>query len=194
MQGRFEQLSGALSERPPVRVEAPGARLAAVAVVLAPGAGGLELLLIRRAEGPGDPWSGHMALPGGHMQREDPDLLATARRETLEETAVDLTRGVLLGELDDLHPTTSTLPAIVVRPFVFGLRGQPDITASHEVAYHRWAALGELSSSRGESEVRHRGAQLRVPAYLLGQDVVWGMTHRILEPFLRLAETFRGES
>jgi 8-oxo-dGTP pyrophosphatase MutT (NUDIX family) len=188
MEPPFHQLAGVLGDRSVLRVEAPGARLAAVALVLVPGADGIELLLIRRAEAVGDPWSGHMALPGGRMEEDDPDLLTTARRETLEETDVDLSGGVLLGELDDLHPTTTTLPAIVVRPFVFGLQERPAIRASHEVAYHRWAPLGQLRASQGESEVRHRGRPRRVPAFLLGEDVVWGMTHRIVEPFLRLAE------
>ena len=184
----YRQLGTALGARRPARVDAPGAARAAVAVILVPGSRGLELLLIRRAVAAGDPWSGHMALPGGRMDRLDADLQATARRETLEETSIDLSGAAVLGELDDLHPSSTTLPPIVVRPFVFGLDGRPEITPSHEVAYHRWTSLGELGSSRGESRVQHRGARCVVPAYLLGEDVVWGMTHRILDPFLRLTD------
>ncbi|HET6451474.1 MAG TPA: NUDIX domain-containing protein, partial [Spirochaetia bacterium] len=41
-----------------------------------------RVLIIKRAERPGDPWSGHLALPGGHAEPGDPSLLAAALRVT----------------------------------------------------------------------------------------------------------------
>ena len=65
----------------------------------------LDLLLIKRARSERDPWSGHMALPGGRRDPEDRDLEATASRETLEETGLDLAGvGTPLGRLDLLTP------------------------------------------------------------------------------------------
>ena len=64
---------------------------AAVTAVLRPGEtadGSLELLLIERVERTEDPWSGHIALPGGRREQGDPDLLTTAFRETAEEAGV----------------------------------------------------------------------------------------------------------
>ena len=76
---------------------------AAVATILREGLEGPEVLLIRRAENPRDPWSGHMAFPGGREAPEDRDLLATAVRETHEEVGLDLQRSAhLLGRLDAL--------------------------------------------------------------------------------------------
>mgnify|MGYP006305808619 CR=1 FL=1 len=51
---------------------------------------GCELLFILRAKQEGDPWSGHMAFPGGRMEPDDADELAAARREAREEVALDL--------------------------------------------------------------------------------------------------------
>lgn len=184
----FEVLRTQLAARGPTDVVDVEASLAAVAVVLVPGEEGLELLLIRRAERVGDPWSGHMGLPGGRMDAADADLLATARRETREETRVELPEATLLGRLDDLHPISTRLPSIIVRPFVFGLATRPAVGGNHEVAYHLWTSLPRLSETRSNALVQHRGAQREMPSFSLGRDVVWGMTHRILDPLVGLYE------
>src|SRR5262245_57207262 len=76
---------------------------AAVAVGFGDSARGPEILLIRLAAHPDDPWSGHMAFPGGREDPGDPDLLSTAMRETLEELSLDLRSAArLLGSLDEL--------------------------------------------------------------------------------------------
>jgi 8-oxo-dGTP pyrophosphatase MutT (NUDIX family) len=136
MRGPIElpQVRRALGGAAP-RAELERARRAAVAVVLAPsGAPGdaLSLLLMRRSEREGDPWSGHMALPGGHAHRADADLLHTARRETLEEVGIDLSDAELLGALDDVSPMRSS--EIAVRPFVFALATLREVSLSDEVA------------------------------------------------------------
>ena len=105
---------------------------AAVAVLLVPDP--LSVLLIRRSEREGDPWSGHVALPGGRAELEDVDLAATAIRETAEEVGVLLDRTQLLGALDDVAPRSSVPRIFTVRPFVFGLASQPSLQLSSEVA------------------------------------------------------------
>jgi 8-oxo-dGTP pyrophosphatase MutT (NUDIX family) len=161
------------------------ARRAAVALVLA-GSGGeaLSLLLVRRAEREGDPWSGHMALPGGHAHDSDADLLHTARRETQEEVGIDLTHAELLGRLDDVSPLRQS--EILVRPFVFWSPVRPAITLSAEVAETLWVPLDSLAgtSLRSQREVQVRGARLQVPAFVIGERVVWGMTYYLLDRFL----------
>src|SRR3954471_20072145 len=129
------RLRAALATRPGVRIDAAdGAhRLAAIALVLRPGVGvGMdgepELLMIKRAEAEGDPWSGHIACPGGRMDPGDHDLAATAVRETLEETGIDIDRdGRLLGHLDDLSPRSPFLPPLVIRPYVGLVRRDVEI-------------------------------------------------------------------
>src|SRR5688572_27389789 len=75
---------------------------AAVAIIIAPDPD--AILLIRRAERAGDPWSGHMALPGGRREPGDLDLLATAIRETSEEVGIRLGSEQLVGTLEDVVP------------------------------------------------------------------------------------------
>jgi 8-oxo-dGTP pyrophosphatase MutT (NUDIX family) len=161
------------------------ARRAAVALVLAGSVDEpLSLLLVRRAEREGDPWSGHMALPGGHAHDGDADLLHTARRETLEEVGIDLTHAELLGRLDDVSPVRQS--EILVRPFVFWSKVRPAITLSAEVAETLWVPLDSLAGTalRGQREVQVRGARLQVPAFVIDERVVWGMTYYLLDRFL----------
>ena len=171
----------------PVRADPRGRIEAAVALTLAPALDGdLHLLLIKRAARSDDPWSGQMALPGGRRDPGDRDLLATARRETREETAIDLQSARLLGELDDLSPSTPHLPPILVRPFVFSLSDRPAVTTSDEVALYLWIPCKRLASALVTEEIEVRGMPLVVRGYRIGPHLVWGMTERILTPFLRL--------
>lgn len=178
----------ALRGHRPKREAAPEARLAAVALVLLEGPRGLETLFIRRAERVGDPWSGQIAFPGGRRGPTDRDLLATAIRETREETGVELSAAERLGALDDLYPRTATLPPVVVRPFVFALASRPALVPSHEAQHAFWLPLVRLSEAgvRREVTLTLRGALRTFPAYLIDDELIWGMTERILTPFLEL--------
>ena len=182
----------ALRGHRPQVVDAPNARPAAVALVLLEGPQGLEILLIKRAERGDDPWSGQMALPGGRYDAGDADLQATAVRETREETGVDLSAAERLGALDDLHPRTSVLPPVVVRPFVFALTHRVDLVPSDEVQRGFWLPLGRLSEPgvRREVTLTLRGGTLTLPAYSVDGELIWGMTERIITPFVDLVSQF----
>lgn len=177
----------ALAGHSPQTVEAPEALPAAVALILIERQG-LEALFIKRAARVGDPWSGQVALPGGRYEPGDRELVNTAIRETQEETGVDLAHAERLGALDDLYPRTPTLPPVRVRPFVFTVAAPPPLVISDEVERAFWVSLEKLV----EPGVRHdvkllvRGEPRIFPAYDLGEDVIWGMTERILTPFLTL--------
>ena len=182
----------ALRGHRPQVVDAPNARPAAVALVLLEGPQGLEILLIKRAERGDDPWSGQMALPGGRYDAGDADLQATAVRETREETGVDLSAAERLGALDDLHPRTSVLPPVVVRPLVFALTHRVDLVPSDEVQRAFWLPLGRLSEQgvRREVTLTLRGGTLTLPAYSVDGELIWGMTERIITPFVDLVSQF----
>lgn len=183
----FSALKRRLSARAPKRVEESGVMETAVALILTPGKLGLEALFIRRAERPDDPWSGHIALPGGRRDPGDADRLATAVRETREEVGVELPKSALLGALDDLAPSTPRLPPLVIRPYVFGLRPRPAARLSTEVAGVMWLPLSELASCEGKAFVPLRGETREVACYACGGVVIWGLTYRILSGFLKLS-------
>jgi 8-oxo-dGTP pyrophosphatase MutT (NUDIX family) len=164
--------------------DAEGLRWAAVAVILASAPD--AVLLIRRAERVGDPWSGHMALPGGRREPSDDDLMTTAIRETAEEVGLILPRDHLLGTLDDVVPRTPVLPPIAIRPYVFLLRERSPLTLNPEVASAHWVDLDRLLHPGTRHLVRLEiGDETReVAAYQLDDAIVWGMTERVLSGLL----------
>lgn len=184
-------IAGRLAARTPVR--GPAAPFASVALLVAPlgfdpASPDLQLLLIERAEREGDPWSGHMALPGGRIDPGDAHARAAAIRETREEIDVRVGEPDFLGELDDVYPRERQFQDLVIRPFVFAVRSEPTLALSDEVAKALWVPLAELTACACEAEVDYRGGKISVPAYRCGPHVVWGLTHRIVSGLIELVD------
>ena len=178
-------------ERRAARELAEHDKWAAVAMLLREGARGPEVLFIRRAEHPRDPWSGHMAFPGGRQHAEDASLLDTAMRETREEVGLDLrAEAEHIGQLDDLQAIARGKPQeTVIRPFVFEVHRESPIRADEkEVAEALWTPL--LPLYRGEVDTvrpyQWHGTHIDFPAYDVGGRVVWGLTYQMLRSFFRI--------
>lgn len=169
-----------------------GIRRAAVALIIRAGDDGApELLFIKRAEYPADPWSGQVAFPGGREEAADPTLADTAVRETREETGIDLVRdGTVIGTLDDLRPQTAKLPAVIVRPYVVLLNRSEPLVLSDEVALAFWVPLEAFKNAPSwrDTDVLARGVQLNRRAFHHSGHVIWGMTERILAQLLALLD------
>ena len=149
-----------------------------------------EILLIRRAEYEGDPWSGHVAFPGGRMEAGDADLASTAVRETKEEISLDIAEcGEIIGRLSDVIPRNPKLPHILIRPFVAVVDDNTAVLElSSEVAAAFWVPVSQLVDplSRASSAITARGETFDVFGYRVGDHFVWGLTERILREFLEL--------
>ena len=184
---RFGLIRAALAARVPAAVPRSAAdREAAVALVLRARTE-IELLMIKRTERADDPWSGHMALPGGGRDADDADLLDTALRETLEETGVRIARDRVLGALDHVHPRSTRLPSVIVAPFVAVT--DPDVAVHpdpREVETTVWVPLSALRDPAAVSElVLELGDFSRkFPSIVYGEYTIWGLTHSILSQFL----------
>jgi len=174
--------------------EEDGTRVhAAVSLILREGEE-LEVLLIKRAEIEGDPWSGQMALPGGRKDPSDPSLLQTAKRETEEEVGLSLeSEATPLGRLEPTIPATHRLPPITIFPFVFGVpAGTGAQVSSREVDETLWVPLSLLQSPRSEStvEIQYPDSSSRTfPCLRIEDRVVWGLTYRILNGFFGILKT-----
>lgn len=159
---------------------------AGVAVIFRDSGGGEEVLLIRRAEREGDPWSGQVAFPGGMVSASDGSFQETARRETSEELGIDLSSRAaeFLGYMREVKARTRE---VVVVPSVFKLVAPTAVTPNREVASFEWVPLGSLARNEARSTylLRRRGAEIAFPSLVHGDLVIWGLTERILSAIIR---------
>jgi len=187
---RIDLIRERLSVYLPVALEANGGVRAAVALILRDGEDGAEFVAIRRSQRPGDPWSGHMALPGGRQHPSDLDLVTTVARETREEVGIDLVaHGQMLGRLDELRTGGMQRLNVIVSPFVFALTAPVDLRLNaQEVDSAVWVPLPFLrqDEARGSLRLTLAGQEMEYSAFVYRGHTIWGLTYRILTSFLSL--------
>lgn len=164
---------------------------AAVAIVL--DANGGAILVIKRAQRAGDPWSGHLGFPGGRWEADDRTLRDTAEREALEEVGILLKeQAEYLGRLPSLHTTLATrsredggrfeVEAHVYRLFDSDDGGELSLNPEEVEALH-WIPFATLDDprSRGEHKVQIMGIARSFPAYKVAGGAIWGISYRMLQ-------------
>lgn len=163
-----------------------------VAMVLSVRDGELHILMIKRAEREGDPWSGHMAFPGGRVDPGDANAFSAALRETEEEVGLQLVpEQEYLGRLSDLsaRPRFRTL-GMTVTPFVFRLRREVVFTPNYEVAEVVWVPMEFLLNSDNLEQMtwEYKNLKLKVPCYHYEGYTIWGLSLMMLGELLDLVD------
>jgi 8-oxo-dGTP pyrophosphatase MutT (NUDIX family) len=177
-EGFLDSLSPKLTGEEPARLVPT--KSAGVAVIFRDLAGDEEVLLIRKAERRGDPWSGQIAFPGGMVNAGDESFEEAASRETLEEVGIDLSsNAIFLGYMRELK---AHMREIVVVPSVFKLETASGVTLNEEVASSEWVALKSLARKEARSTyaLGERGEETAFPSLVYRDFVIWGLTERIL--------------
>ncbi len=157
-------------------------RSAAVLVLVIPGPEGEARVVLTERAHLGGHHSGEVSLPGGAVETDDADDVATALREASEEIGLDA-RGAEVRVVGRLEPFTIPVSGFTVSPVV-------------AVARHRWHWHAQPEEVRRVVEAplaaflpdapivlvhdEIRGMPLRYGAYPVEDLVVWGATARIL--------------
>jgi 8-oxo-dGTP pyrophosphatase MutT (NUDIX family) len=185
----LRDIRSGLSTHSPLLLD--GSARAAVAMVLRERASGTEVLLIERARKESDPWSGHMAFPGGRLD-EGETVEHAARRETHEEVGLSLHDAEPLGRLDDLTGRRAGVSTgLIISAFVFHHHGEtPLVYQEAEVAEALWVPVSDLSApDRHIHKPFHGTGGMAFPGIVVGdpdRHIVWGLTYRFIEVFHRV--------
>ncbi len=172
--GIIEKLSKTLKQTS----ECPDAN-AAVVALLRVADQDFQVLFVKRAENPTDTWSGQTALPGGKRNPEDRNLKETVVREILEETDINLLEGCrFLGAMEPLRSIQR--PEMKVLPFVVLQEKEQCIKLNEELTEYFWTPLKELVHNKGSVKFSFR----EFPAYIIENNVIWGLTYRIVHNLL----------
>jgi 8-oxo-dGTP pyrophosphatase MutT (NUDIX family) len=164
---------------------------AAVAMIMREVPGDLEILFIERAAADCDPWSGHLAFPGGKVEQGERARQA-AERETLEEIGLVLESERYLGRMSDI--VGSNLPVRVSCFAYAAVTAAIHPVVSTEVQDVFWVKLSEIRNPERHQTVTvgFSGRSLEVPAIILPQEdkpVLWGITYRLVMQFLEIIRT-----
>lgn len=122
--------------------------------------------------------AGEISFPGGRLDEGEPSLIATALREAKEEIGLPPAAVEIVGAL---QPTPTILTGYAVYPFV-GLidPGRRWVLSPREVAEILELSLVALRAGYRRERLLSRGLPIRTDAYVVGEDVIWGATARIL--------------
>ncbi|MEM9257215.1 MAG: CoA pyrophosphatase [Pseudomonadota bacterium] len=168
----------------------PFMKRSAVAMILQLREQELHILMIKRAEREGDPWSGHMAFPGGRMDKSDANGFQVAVRETDEEIGVRLgSADPCIGRLSDLKARPGRAPlGLVVSPFVFRLERDVRFTPNYEVDEVVWVPMPFLldENNREKFDWRYKGVNVPVPCYWYEGRCIWGLSLMMLSELMTL--------
>jgi len=171
-----------------------GSGRAAVALVVRETQQDTELLLIERARHENDPWSGHIALPGGRMEKSDASPRHTAERETTEEIGLDMSHTKLLGQLNDRNGRSAGKPVgLIISCFVYHLQQSVNLQLNYEVQSALWVPASRLLDPDHTFEYQRPDIPERTFSGIrLGdneQHILWGLTHRFLANFFDILQT-----
>ena len=147
-----------------------------------------EVLILKRTPHELDPWSGHLSLPGGRIDPEDATPLAAALRETLEESAIDLSRISDFTTLDLERAGLSATHSLLVQPFHFDLQEKPKIELQiEEHCDYFWVDIDYLKNPLNhllKKKSKDHPHQQFFSIDIEGNDL-WGFTFKVIQDFIQ---------
>ena len=171
--------------------DAPSARRASVAIVLAGDSDAPSVCFVQRTRRAGDPWSGDVAFPGGWAKHAHESLRTAAIRETHEEIGLALADGHHVGDVTPMSVSRfdSTLGIIGASVFYVG-ESRPSLRPDgREIAGAFWVPITHLHDPDNRTVVHwaRSGPPRPRPAIAFEGRVIWGLTYRMLFRFSEVA-------
>ncbi len=125
---------------------------------------------------------GEISFPGGRQDDEESDLRDTALREAHEEIGLPPDAVELVGAL---QPTPTIATNYAVYPFVGLIEpGHTWTPSAGEVDAILELALDDLKDGYARRRLMRRGVPFRTDVYVVGDNLIWGATARMLGDLL----------
>jgi 8-oxo-dGTP pyrophosphatase MutT (NUDIX family) len=125
---------------------------------------------------------GEVSFPGGRRDEGDADLCATALRETHEEIGLPPDAVELVGAL---QPTPTFVTDYAIYPFVGLIEPGFAWSLAHaEVARVLELPLEAVRAGYARRRLVRRGLPFRTDTYVVGDELIWGATARIVADLL----------
>ena len=122
--------------------------------------------------------AGEISFPGGRQDDDESDLRLTALREADEEIGLPPDAVELIGAL---QPTPTIATNYAVYPFVGLIEpGHEWKPSAAEVAAVLEFSLDDLRNGYERQRMLRRGIPFRTDVYVVGEDLIWGATARML--------------
>jgi len=122
--------------------------------------------------------AGEISFPGGRQDDDESDLRLTALREAEEEIGLPPDAVELIGAL---QPTPTIATNYAVYPFVGLIEpGHEWKLSTAEVAAVLEFSLDDLRNGYERQRMLRRGIPFRTDVYVVGEDLIWGATARML--------------
>lgn len=158
-------------------------RHASVGILIAGAKQDPSICFIRRAKWEGDPWSEHIAFPGG-SRAADEDASQTLRRELEEEIGWVVDDGQRPVQLPQLRIRLAGRERLLLLDaFVYRVEGAPPaLRCGPEVESAFWIPIAELWSlnSLDHHALADGSETLVYPAIRTSQGIIFGITLRVL--------------
>lgn len=133
---------------------------------------------------------GEISFPGGRQDDDETDLRITALREAEEEIGLPRAEVELVGAL---QPTPTIATNYAVYPFVGLIEpGREWTVSAREVAEVLEVSLADLRAGYAQRRLLRRGVPFRTDVYVVGEQVIWGATARMVGDLLRRLDPLAG--
>ena len=142
-----------------------------------------HILAIQKTDSEGYPWRNQVALPGGHLEKEDASPLEGAFRELEEETQISRDQVEFVGSLGHYQTINGRdIEAFIgVWDATGPLRHDPS-----EIARILNVPLRDLVQTHHVKKFHNRAPSMDELRYPFKDVVIWGATARILHQLIEL--------
>ncbi len=154
-----------------------------------------SVCFMERTKRKGDPWSGHVSLPGGKISEDDETLVDGVIRETREEIGIELNKKFMIGNLGAIEvPNNLSGKSFHIIPFIFlvsdFIANSAFIASKREVENFFWVPIELIFNEKGLTTIQKAGIkQKNYPAIKFEQYFIWGLTLRVLRIFNSMLKT-----